>query len=262
MKTPAHKTITRRRKAATSKRPVTPRTTAVSEENSATTTASAPMPPQPLRRATIEDLRALSDEDRRKIIDFVASGVPMSVLRRNIETGYGFLLDDESVVIEFYREEASKHWDYTIKTASVDADSMINILRHSGLDFSEALLKALGQQAFRMITQRELDHKQVEKFTRLLLLARGQDNTRMRTRETLALQRDKMERQFRSQLDKAFDAIADEIKSHPEVHQYFALFRTKLREAIATQGKSNSNATPENSGSEISALKFEIPSSS
>lgn len=192
------------------------------------------MEPPALRPGTIDDLRGLDDVQRRKVIDFVASGVPISSIREDLEESYGFTLGDDgdAVLVEFYQEEARKRWQYTLDTASADADAMINVLRHSGFDFSDALVKALGQQAFRMITKQELDFKQVEKFTRLLLHARGQDNFRRHSQETLALQREKMERQFQSQLNKALDALAAEIKSNPEVRQYFDLFRAKLRESM------------------------------
>lgn len=188
----------------------------------------------PARAATVEDLRALPEAERQHICDFIISGVAIADLRRELTAAYGLAFGDDAVVVAFYQEEARRRWETTLATASADADAMINVLRHSNLDFSEALLSALGQEAFRMITQRKFDSRQVEKFTRLLLQARAQDVARARTRETLALQREKMERQFQSQLEKALKALAAEIRQHPEAAKYFALFRAKLREEMAS----------------------------
>ncbi|PAW75709.1 MAG: hypothetical protein B9S32_17350 [Verrucomicrobia bacterium Tous-C9LFEB] len=202
-----------------------------------TPAGEAPAAVTPAKLATIDDLRALDEETRGHIADFVISGAPIPTLRRMLEAEQGLRFTEDAPVVEFYQEEARRRWQNTFDTASADADAMINVLRHSDLDFSEVLLKALGQQAFRMITQRELNTKQVEKFTRLLLQARGQDVSRTRAKEALALQREKMERQFQSDLEKALNALADEIKAHPEVRESFVFFRAKLKEAMRAKAK-------------------------
>jgi len=191
----------------------------------------------PVRLGTIDDLRALDQAKREHFVDFITSGAPISSVRTVLESEHGLRFTEDAPVVAFYQEEARRRWQNTYDTASADADAMINVLRHSDLDFSEALLKALGQQAFRMITQRELNTKQVEKFTRLLLQARGQDVSRNRAKEALALQREKMERQFQSDLEKALNALADEIKAHPEVRDSFVFFRAKLKEAMRAKAK-------------------------
>lgn len=193
------------------------------------------VPPPPLRDATIDDLRALDDKAKDKIIDAFTRGVPVTTLLQNLEETHGYRLQGPHILIEFYGEEARLHWQHAFETASVNADAILHTLRDSPFDYSEVLLKALGQQAFRMLTRRELDYKEVERFTRLLLQVRAQDNATARAKEQIKLQREKAEHQMKSSVEKGLNALLQEAQSNPEALRYFALFRAKLNTHLALE---------------------------
>lgn len=189
--------------------------------------------PPPLRDATLDDLRALDDKAKDKIIDAFSRGVPIKTLLQNLEEIHGYRLAEEKVLVDFYQEEARQHWQHAFETASVNADAVLDTLRESKFDFSEVLLKTLGQQAFRMLTQRELDFKEIERFTRLLLQVRAQDNATTRFKEKLELERVRLEHLIKGSVEKALNALVEEARSNAEAMRYFALFRAQLNTKLA-----------------------------
>jgi hypothetical protein len=200
----------------------------------------------PVRTATIDDLRALDEATRDRIVDYVTSGIPIHSFIAELENIHGLRVENENLLIQFYQEEARKRWSGKIEAAAIDADSILNILRNSNMDFSEALLQALGQETFRLITQRELDCKQIERFTRLLLQARAQDFSRQNSLAMLELQRMKVENQVRTQIEKALAALADEIGKYPDARALFNDLCEKLKQEPRDAAPNNVHVQSDN----------------
>ncbi|MCE0482772.1 MAG: DUF3486 family protein [Methylacidiphilales bacterium] len=125
---------------------------------------------------------------------------------------------------EFFKNYAYERWNKRINRAAQEADALVNLVRESPSQFSEAILAALGQEAFRQIAGGRVQADDLVKYTSLFLRAKEQD----RSERALNIQSEKLHLARRNATEKALDAFARELPQNPMASAAFEELKKQL----------------------------------
>ena len=178
----------------------------------------SPQEPNPLLR--------LPQEQREDIFIWLREGADHDAI--NIK-----LLDKQlppatpREIDQFFRVYARERWDRRVDRAAEEADALIGSMRRTSGNLPEALLAALGQEAFRQISSGKAEAAALTRYTALFLRARDQD----RAERALIVQAEKARHAQRTSVEKALDAFARDLPQNPAALQAFQHLREQLIEA-------------------------------
>jgi hypothetical protein len=130
---------------------------------------------------------------------------------------------------QFFRAYARERWERRVDRAAEDADALMDSVRRNPGNLPEALLAALGQEAFRQISSGKAEAAALTRYTALFLRARDQD----RAERALAMQTEKARHAQRTSVEKALDAFARELPQNPAAHRAFEHLRRQILESAA-----------------------------
>lgn len=125
---------------------------------------------------------------------------------------------------DFFQHEAEGHWEKRIERAALEANALVQLVEKNPVHFSSGILAALGQEAFRQIASGEADPNAMTKMATLFLKARGDE----RAEQMLEMRREKWMRDWRSQTEKALDALAGELSENPGAREVFNQLKAQL----------------------------------
>ena len=125
---------------------------------------------------------------------------------------------------QFFTAYAHERWTRRIDRAAEEADALIALVRRSPGQIPEAVLAALGQEAFRQIASGKVESADLARYTSLFLRAREQD----RAERALQLQNEKLRLDHRTATERALDAFARELPQHPAALAAFQHLKNQL----------------------------------
>ncbi len=92
------------------------------------------------------------------------------------------------------------------------------------MQVSSGILAALGQEAFRQIASGEVAPEAIGKITTLFLKARSDD----RAEQMLALRREKLKHDWKTETEKVLEAFARELPQYPAALEAFEHLKNQL----------------------------------
>jgi hypothetical protein len=129
-----------------------------------------------------------------------------------------------SQLLEFFQSEAENHWEKRISRAALEANALVQLVEKSPVRFSNGILAALGQEAFRQIASGQVAPEAVGKLATLFLKARNDE----RADQMQHLRREKLRHELQGQIDHALEKLADEVEKHPAAREAFEVLRGEL----------------------------------
>jgi hypothetical protein len=127
---------------------------------------------------------------------------------------------------QFFRAYARERWERRVDRAAQEADALISSMRRTSGNLPEAVLAALGQEAFRQISSGKAEANALTRYTALFLRARDQD----RAERALLVQAEKARHAQRTSIEKALDAFARDLPQNPAALEAFANLKRQLLE--------------------------------
>jgi hypothetical protein len=127
-------------------------------------------------------------------------------------------------VDQFFTAYARERWTHRIDRAAEEADALISLVRRSPGQIPEAVLAALGQEAFRQIASGKVESADLARYTSLFLRAREQD----RAERALQLQNERINLSRRNATERALDAFARELPQNPAALEAFQQLKNQL----------------------------------
>ena len=135
---------------------------------------------------------------------------------------------------EFFAQESEDHWHTRLGRAAVEANALVKLAEECPVEFSDAILAALGQEAFRQISSGQAEPAAMGRLVTLFLKARGDK----RADQMQELKREKLKNELEGQVDLALDKLAEEVNRNPEAKEPFdALQKELARRAENEEGK-------------------------
>jgi hypothetical protein len=129
---------------------------------------------------------------------------------------------------QFFRTYAHERWSRRIDRAAEEADALMASVRRSPGQMPEAVLAALGQEAFRQISSGKAEAASLARYTALFLRARDQD----RAERALVVQTEKIRQQQRTSVEKALDAFARDLPENPTALKAFQQLKHQLLDSV------------------------------
>jgi hypothetical protein len=176
-----------------------------------------PTPPNPLLR--------LPQEQREDIFIWLREGadydaINVKLLDKDLPTATPREID------QFFRAYARERWERRVDRAAEEANALMTSMRRSPGNLPEAVLAALGQEAFRQISSGKAEASALTRYTALFLRARDQD----RAERALVVQTERIRHAQRTSVEKALDAFAQDLPQNPAALKAFQQLRQQLLE--------------------------------
>jgi hypothetical protein len=168
-------------------------------------------------------LLSLPDNQKEDLFIHLREGSDDDVIRdRLLENGH--LPATRPQIDHFFKTYARERWTKRIDRAAQEADALIALVRRSPGQFSDAILAALGQEAFRQVAGGRVEAGALAKYTSLFLRAKEQD----RAERALNIQTEKLQLARRNATERALDAFARELPQNPAALDAFQNLKTQL----------------------------------
>jgi hypothetical protein len=188
--------------------------------------ASSPVTGEDLSGPVKNPLLRLSEAQKEDLFVYLREGADEEVIQEKLsELGCRSYVRRQ--VDQFFKIYAQERWTKRIDRAAQEADALIQLVRRSPAQFSEGVLAALGQEAFRQIASGKVEADALAKYTSLFLRAKEQD----RAERALLIQGERLRATQRNATEKALDAFARQIPKNPGAFEAFK----KLKEQLLDQ---------------------------
>jgi hypothetical protein len=176
---------------------------------------------------TLNPLLRLPQDQREDIFIWLREGadydaINIKLLDKDLPTATPREID------QFFRAYARERWERRVDRAAEEADALITSMRRTPGNLPEAVLAALGQEAFRQISSGKAEAAALTRYTALFLRARDQD----RAERALVVQADKARHAQRTSVEKALDAFARDLPQNPAALKAFQDLKQQLLEPI------------------------------
>jgi len=125
---------------------------------------------------------------------------------------------------EFFEEEANDQWEKRTGRAAVEANALVRQAEKSRVKFSEGILAALGQEAFRQISSGQAEPKAMGRLATLFLKVRGDK----RADQMQELKREKLKHELEGQVSNSLEYLSEKVNAHPEAKEAFDALRKEL----------------------------------
>jgi hypothetical protein len=181
-------------------------------------TIPASLPPSPSN-----PLLALAQEQKENIFIWLREGSDHDAINLRLQDA-GLPFATEREINSFFTEYAHERWTRRIDRAAEEADALIALVRRSPGQIPEAVLAALGQEAFRQIASGKVESADLARYTSLFLRAREQD----RAERALDIQSERLLLARRNATEKALDAFARELPQNPSALAAFQNLKNQL----------------------------------
>ena len=168
-------------------------------------------------------LLSLPHDQKEDIFSLIRDGFEYDIIKSRLPTT-DLPSATDAEVKDFFGQYARERWTRRLDRAADEADALISLARRSPDQIPEAVLTALGQEAFRQITSGKVNPTDLARYTSLFLRAREQD----RAERALDLQNERLLLARRNATEKALDAFARELPQHPAALAAFENLKNQL----------------------------------
>ena len=176
-----------------------------------------------MNESSVNPLLALAQEQKENIFIWLREGSDHDAINLRLQDA-GLPAATPREINSFFTEYARERWTRRIDRAAEEADALIALVRRSPGQIPEAVLAALGQEAFRQIASGKVESADLARYTSLFLRAREQD----RAERALDLQNEKLRLARRNATEKALDAFARELPQNPAALEAFQNLKNQL----------------------------------
>jgi hypothetical protein len=178
-------------------------------------------------RASANPLFDLPEEERGKLFAWLRECPYDDAVQQMLrEQGMGEATSSQ--LLEFFQSEAEDHWEKRISRAALEANALVQLVEKSPVRFSNGILAALGQEAFRQIASGQVEPDAMGKLATLFLKARSDE----RADQLQELKREKLRHELQDQIDHALEKLADEVERHPAAREAFEALREELAKSM------------------------------
>jgi hypothetical protein len=169
----------------------------------------------------------LTQEKKEKIFSLLRDGIDYDAITA-LEAKFQLPAATPPQVDQFFTTYARERWTRRVDRAAEEADALMGLVRRSPDQIPEAVLAALGQEAFRQIASGKADAAELVRYTSLFLRAREQD----RSERALGLQGEKLLLARRNATERALDSFARELPQNPAALEAFENLKRQLLDQI------------------------------
>jgi len=187
-------------------------------------------PPGPLEEPLLPSdsppanpLLSLSEAQKEDLFVYLREGADDEVIFEHLAE-YGCPRPTRRQLDHFFKLHAQERWTKRIDRAAQEADALVTLVGRSPGHFSDAILAALGQEAFRQIAGGKVEAGALAKYTSLFLRAKEQN----RAERALDLQNKRLLLARRNATEKALDAFARELPQNPAALEAFQNLKNQL----------------------------------
>ena len=177
----------------------------------------------PTPKSSSNPLLALPQEQRENIFIWLREGSDHDAINLRLQDA-GLPAATRREIDQFFTAYAHERRTRRNDRAAEEADALIALVRRSPRQIPEAVLAALGQEAFRQIASGKVESADLARYTSLFLRAREQD----RAERLLQLQNEKLRHDHRNATERALDAFARELPQHPAALEAFQQLKNQL----------------------------------
>jgi hypothetical protein len=165
----------------------------------------------------------LPHDQKEDIFSLMRDGFEYDIIKSRLRAADLPPATDDEVEI-FFADYARERWTRRVDRAAEEANALISLVRRSPGQIPEAVLAALGQEAFRQIASGKVESADLARYTSLFLRAREQD----RAERALDLQNERLVLARRNATEKALDAFARELPQNPAALEAFQQLKNQL----------------------------------
>jgi hypothetical protein len=176
-----------------------------------------------MKESSSNPLLALAQEQKENIFIWLREGSDHDAINLRLQDA-GLPSASRREIDLFFTAYARERWTRRIDRAAEEADALIALVRRSPGQIPEAVLAALGQEAFRQIASGKVDSADLARYTSLFLRARDQN----RAERALELQNERLLLARRNATEKALDAFARELPQNPAALDAFQNLKNQL----------------------------------
>jgi hypothetical protein len=168
-------------------------------------------------------LLALPQDQKENIFIWLREGADVNAINFRLRDA-GLPAATRQEIDAFFTSYAQERWTNRVGRAAEEANALMGLVRGSPGQIPEAILAALGQEAFRQISSGKVDPADLARYTSLFLRAREQD----RSERALGLQNEKLLLARRNATERALDAFARELPKNPAALDAFENLKRQL----------------------------------
>lgn len=168
-------------------------------------------------------LLALDQQQKEDIFSFLRDGIDYDIVKARLKT-FDLPEASEDEIEIFFAQYARERWTRRVDRAAGEADALLDLVRQTSGQIPEAILAALGQEAFRQISSGKVNPEDLARYTSLFLRAREQD----RSERALDIQTQRLQLARRNATEKALDAFARELPQNPAALAAFENLKSQL----------------------------------
>jgi hypothetical protein len=168
-------------------------------------------------------LLLLPQEHKESVFIWLREGADHDAITMRLQDA-GLPSATRKQIDQFFVAYAHERWTNRIDRAAVEADALIALVRRSPGQIPEAVLAALGQEAFRQIASGKVECADLARYTSLFLRARDQD----RAERALQNQAEKTRLHHRTTTERALDAFAKDLPQNPAALEAFQNLKAQL----------------------------------
>jgi hypothetical protein len=172
---------------------------------------------------SVNPLFDLPEEQRAKLFVWLRE-CPYDDAVQHMLRDQGIAEATRAQLSDFFQFEAEQHWEKRIGRAAQEANALIQLVEKSPVRFSNGILAALGQEAFRQVASGEAEPQSMGRLATLFLKARSDE----RADQMQELKREKLQRELQGQVDHALEKLAEEVDKHPVARAAFEALRQEL----------------------------------
>jgi hypothetical protein len=182
--------------------------------------AAPEVPAIPEKRNPLLDLTESQKED---LFVYLREGADEEVIAEKLQE-LGCPATTRRHIDHFFKIFAQERWTKRVDRAAQEAEALIQLVRRSPSQFSEGVLAALGQEAFRQIASGKVEPDALAKYTSLFLRAKEQD----RAERALLIQGERLRVMQRNSTEKALDSFARSLPKNPAAFEAFKKLKDQL----------------------------------
>lgn len=180
----------------------------------------------------LTELPAMTIEQRNALLNLMRDDQPSGHVRQEMSDKYGYNISSDEQLFQIYRIETNHQWETRCKRARIEADAIKHLFKkNTSIEFTEAMLTALGQEAFRLFARDGIPAEKLHQFFSLFLRARQQEIDNRRNQRAEKRDREKHQAALSDKLDASLKELEKELKGNESALRLFDAMQKSLRES-------------------------------
>ncbi len=170
-------------------------------------------------------LFTLSEELRSKLFVFLRECPYHDAARAMLER-QGAAGATDAQLDQFFVTEGQNQWEVRTRRAVEEAGALVALAEGTVPKLSEAMVAALGQEAFRQVVNGGVDPEAMGRLTKLFMSMRSSN----RVEQMQELRQEKLRHELQGQAEQALEQLTDEVERRPEAQEAFEALQRELTE--------------------------------